>query len=298
MRDFPTCFGENGVQVADSSSSSSCTSKAAQNLVTCVYHCNSADGSFMISISWFRNLMGQGLSVAIDDSKNQCICKVDIKPWIFARRKGSKGLEVGSSEIGVFWDLSRARFACGPDPTEGFYLAVVLDHELLLLLGDMKKEAYKKIGISTAGGSCNAVFVAKKEHVFGKKLYTTRAQFHGGGRTHDIAIECDAVHAGDPCLSIRIDGKRLVQIRRLKWKFRGNDTVFIDGLPVDVFWDVHSWLFGNAAGDNAAVFMFRADERSSGAFDPAAFESPWLSCPPRPFKEAGFTLILYAHKSE
>jgi hypothetical protein len=37
MRDFPSCFGENGVQVADSSSSSA--DKAVQNVVTYLYQC-------------------------------------------------------------------------------------------------------------------------------------------------------------------------------------------------------------------------------------------------------------------
>ena len=66
MRDFPSCFGENGVQVADSSSSN--TSKNAQNLVTCVYQCQIRGRSCLVTVTWSKNLMGQGLSVGIDDS--------------------------------------------------------------------------------------------------------------------------------------------------------------------------------------------------------------------------------------
>ena len=86
MRDFPSCFGENGVQVADSSSSSS-TTKAAQNVVTCVYQCKLHGRSCLITITWTKSLMGQGLSIGIDDLANQCLCKVDIKPWLFSKKK-------------------------------------------------------------------------------------------------------------------------------------------------------------------------------------------------------------------
>ncbi|KAJ4727457.1 Plant protein of unknown function (DUF868) [Melia azedarach] len=251
MRDFPSCFGENGVQVADSSSSS--TTKAAQNLVTCVYQCKLNGRSFLITITWTKNLMGQGLSVAIDDSTNQCLCKVEIKPWLFSKRKGSKNLEVDSSKIDIYWDLSGARFGSGPEPLEGYYLAVAYNQEMVLLLGDLKKEAYRKI--DTAPVNSNSIFIAKKEHIFGKKFYGAKAQFCDQGQMHDVTIECDTIDVKDPCLVIRIDSKTVMQIKRLKWKFRGNHTILVDGLPVEVFWDVHNWLFGNAMGN--AVFMFQ-----------------------------------------
>ena len=40
--------------------------------------------------------MGQGLSVGIDDLANQCLCKVDIKPWLFSKKNVSHNLEVDS----------------------------------------------------------------------------------------------------------------------------------------------------------------------------------------------------------
>ena len=33
------------------------------------------------------------------------LCKVDIKPWLFSKRKG-KNLEVDSSKFEIFWDLT------------------------------------------------------------------------------------------------------------------------------------------------------------------------------------------------
>ncbi|KAD6120130.1 hypothetical protein R6Q59_026146 [Mikania micrantha] len=258
MRDF-SCFGENGVQVADAASSSSApiitsSGKTGQNLVTCVYQCRLRNFSCLIvTLTWSKNLMGQGLSIQIDDSTNQCLCKVEIKPWVFSKRKGFKNLEVGSKLIDIYWDLSSARFGFSPEPVEGFCFAVVVNQDLILMLGDMEKELKNKMDASNF--TPNFVFVSKKEHVFGKKLYSTRAQFCGKGQIHDIVIECDLVGMNDPCLLIRVDGKTVMQVKHLRWKFRGNYTILVDGLPVEVYWDVYNWLFGKLTGE--ANFLFQ-----------------------------------------
>ncbi|KAL1313109.1 hypothetical protein AAHE18_16G088100 [Arachis hypogaea] len=250
VQDFPSCFGENGVQVADSSSSSS--SKNAQNLVSSSYQCQIRSQSCVVTVTWSKNLMGHCLSVGIDDSTNQCLCKVDIKPWVFSKRKGCKSLEAYSCKIDVYWDLSSAKFGSGPEPLEGFYVGVVADRQMVLLLGDLRKEAFKKTNVGPL--YYNAVLVAKKEHVFGKKLYGTKAVFCNNGQVHDLVIECDT-SISEPSLMIRIDSKTVMQVKHLRWKFRGNHTILVDGLAVEVLWDVYNWLFNPYLGD--AVFMFR-----------------------------------------
>ncbi|KAK9281224.1 hypothetical protein L1049_004119 [Liquidambar formosana] len=299
MRDFPSCFGENGVQVADFSSSS--TSRTAQNLVTCVYQCKLRGHLCLITVTWTKNLMGQGLSVGIDDSTNQCLCKVDIKPWLFSKRKGCKNLEVDSSGIDIYWDLSYAKFGTGPEPVEGFYLAVVFNQEVVLLLGDLKKEAYKKINSGPVPS--NAIFIAKREHIFGKKFYGAKAQFCDKGQMHDLAIECDTFGLNDPCLVIRIDSKTVMQVKHLRWKFRGNHTILVDGLPVEVFWDVHNWLFGNAMGN--AVFMFQTclSAEKLWATQSISDASELTYSYSQRFRDSqsqglAFSLILYAWKNE
>ncbi|KAE8681722.1 NAC domain-containing protein 68-like [Hibiscus syriacus] len=269
MRDFPSCFGENGVQVADSSSSTA--PKAAQNLVTYVYQCKLKGHSCLITVTWTKNLMGQGLGVSIDDSANQCLCKLEIKAWLFSKRK----------DRGIYM----------------IYLAIAFDQEIVLLLGDLKKEAYKKIDIRIPLDS-DAVLVAKKEHIFGKKFYGAKSQFWDKGLIHDVVIECDTGDLKDPCLVIRIDSKMVMQVKKLKWKFRGNQTILVDGLPVEVLWDVHNWLFGNAAGN--AVFMFRTCVGlDKSAFDPSVLT--W-SCSQKlrdhQLQGLSFSLMFYAWKHE
>ncbi|KAL4198448.1 hypothetical protein AMTRI_Chr03g140260 [Amborella trichopoda] len=301
MRDFPSCFGENGVQVADSSSSHS---RTAQNLVTCVYRSQLCGRSCVITVTWSKNLMGQGLSVGIDDSTNQCLCKVDLKPWLFSKRKGSKTLDAETNKIDIFWDLSSAKFGSGPEPIEGFYLAVVFDLQMVLLLGDLSKDAYRKTNARPP--SFNPVFVAKREHIFGKRVYFTKAQFCNNGQSHDVSIECDTVGVKEPSLSIRIDKKMVLQVKQLVWKFRGNHTILVDGLPVEVYWDVHNWLFSQTMG--SAVFMFKsclsAEKLWSGQHsnDTSSVSMPWSSCS-QSFRDSyleglGFSLILYAWKNE
>ncbi|KAF9604955.1 hypothetical protein IFM89_011648 [Coptis chinensis] len=298
MRDFPTCFGENAVQIADSSSSSN---KAAQNLVTCVYQTKLRGNSCLVNVTWNKSMMGQGLSVGIDNSANQCLCKVDIKPWLFSKRKGSKSLEVDASKVHIYWDLSSAKFGSGPEPLEGFYLAIVFDKEIGLLLGDLTKEAYKKSNVAPIPSDAN--YIAKREHIFGKRFYCTKAQFSENGKFHDIAIECDTGGLVDPCLMIRIDTKMMMQVKRLKWKFRGNQSIVIDGNSVEVFWDVHSWLFGTSLGN--AVFMFHTcftPEKlwsSNMSSDSAILSlSKSLTFRDSQLQGLGFSLILYAWKNE
>ncbi|KAK0598961.1 hypothetical protein LWI29_001104 [Acer saccharum] len=301
MRDFPSCFGENGVQVADSSSSSS--AKNAQNLVNCVYQGRIRGRSCLITVTWSKNLMGQGLSVGIDDAANQCLCKVDIKPWLFSKRKGSKSLEAYSCKIDIYWDLSSAKFGSGPEPLEGFYVGVVVDKQMVLLLGDMRKEAFKKTNATPVAS--NAVFVAKREHICGKKVFSTKAQFCDNGQIHNLSIECDTNgNVSDPYLIVRVDGKNVMQVKRLRWKFRGNHTILVDGFAVEVFWDVHSWLFGTSLGN--AVFMFKtclSAEKlwTSGPISdpntlPWSFSQRFLDS--KSHNSLGFSLTLHAWKNE
>ncbi|XP_010463974.1 PREDICTED: uncharacterized protein LOC104744596 [Camelina sativa] len=293
MRDFPSCSGENGVQIADSSSSStSSAGRNAQNLVICIYRCRIRGRTCLITISWTKNLMGQCLTVGVDDSCNRSLCKVEIKPWLFTKRKGSKNLEAYSCNIDVFWDLSSAKFGSSPEPLGGFYVGVVVDKEMALLLGDMRKEAFKKTNAApSSSSSLGAVFIAKKEHVFGKRTFATKAQFSDDGKTHDLVIECDT-SLSDPCLIVRVDGKILMQVNRLHWKFRGNDTIIVNRISVEVLWDVHSWFFGLPSVAGNAVFMFRTTQPVEKSW---SFTQVPVSSKSQSF---GFSLILYAWKNE
>lgn len=296
MRDLPFCFGEYGVQVADSCSSGS---RITQNVVTCLYRINLAGVSRLVTVSWCRTLVGQGLSINIEDIPCPCSCKVDMKPWLFWKKKGSKTFEVGANKVEVFWDLSGAKYGSGPEPLQGFFLAAVFEQEIVLLLGDMGTEAYKRT--SAKSPSPETTMISRREHIFGKRFYSTRAQFGDNGRTHDILIECHTA-GREPRLCVRVDKQLVVQVKRLMWKFRGNQTIIVDGFPVELFWDVHNWLFNPS--DAHAVFMFQtclSSDKSWSSLASSASMFQWNPSSSSGDEDAlgsGFSLLLYAWKSE
>eukprot|EP01018_Ginkgo_biloba_P007177 Gb_16460 [translate_table: standard] len=326
---FPSCFGEYGAQVTDKSSSGRMT----QNLITCLYQTKLAGICRFVTITWCKNLMGQGLSVHVNDPGCHYMCKVDMKPWFFWKKQGSKSFDVKGKKMEVFWDLTNAKYVCGPEPQECFYVALMCNQEIVLLLGDMKEEAYKKT--HARHPFHEPTLLSRREHVFGKRYYTTKAQFGESGRTHDIVIEC---HTGgttkEPRLYVRVDKQVVLQVKHLIWKFRGNQTIQVDGIPIQVFWDVHNWLFNPSIGH--AVFMFQTclpnDKQSSNdvSCPPSVLQWPssafnlkgpektffktsssssssstssssvmqWASMETEIGSPSGFSLLLYAWKSE
>lgn len=84
--------------------------------------------------------------------------------------------------------------------------------------------------------------------MFGSRSYKWRAQFLGS--KHDIEIECD-----EGVLKVKVDGQTSLVVKRLTWKFRGNERILIDGIEVELFWDVLSWVNGNSNGHGVFVFQ-------------------------------------------
>ncbi|CAN1837949.1 hypothetical protein LINPERHAP1_LOCUS35271, partial [Linum perenne] len=144
----------------------------------------------------------------------------------------------------IFWDLSRAKFSSGPEPQSGFYIAVVVNREIVLLVGDLTKEAFRKTKSIRPRERIQSM-VLRREQVFGNKVYTTKARF-GGGNRH-ISIDCSV--RGDARLSFSVDNKKVLQIKRFKWKFRGNERIEVDGVPIQILWDVYNWGVAIATGE-------------------------------------------------
>lgn len=275
--------------------------KGTQNAVTCLYRANVAGASRVITVTWCKTVGGQGLSVNVDDTSSECACKVDTKPWLFWKKKGSKIVDVGEHKVEVLWDLSSAKYGSSPEPSEGFYLAVVSGRKMRLLLGDMPQEAYKRASDhSPCEISSSSSLISRREHIFGKTFYSTKAQFGESGPSHDISIEYwQTAGKEEAGLCVRLDKQLVVQVKRLMWKFRGNQTIMVDGFPVELLWDVHNWLFNPSDHHNhAAVFMFQSagllDLPSSSSSSSSSLYSYYqLSTH---YKCHGFSLLLYAWK--
>ncbi|KAG1364296.1 hypothetical protein COCNU_11G011230 [Cocos nucifera] len=217
-----------------------------------------------VTVVWSKNLINHSLSVSVEKSNGDgsFTCKVDLKPWPFWSKKGFKSFEIDGKRVDIYWDLRSAKFSNGPEPSGGYYVALACDEEVVLLLGDCKKEAYKRTKCRPALES--AALVSKRENVFGKKCFTTRARFDERKKEHDIIVENSISGAKDPEMWISIDGVVLIHVDNLQWKFRGNETVMVEKVPVQVFWDVHDWLFG-APGTGHALFIFKPGVPGPGA---------------------------------
>ncbi|KAH6789814.1 DUF868 family protein [Perilla frutescens var. frutescens] len=274
MRDFAfaSCFNEYAVQVSDTSSCSSyaansCISPgmmipSVQNAVTCLYKTIlSNQKQTLITLTWSKNSLSQGLSIAFGDDQSTAV-KLATNSRIFRKLKGSKTVEYQGSIIEVFWDLSAARYESGPEPIDGYYVFVVVDSELGPIVGDMAPEASLR-KLKTGARMARSSLISRQEHFSGNTMYSTKAQFCEGGAAHDVLIQCGGEGEGlkYPVLSVCIDKKTVIRVKRLQWNFRGNQTIFLDGLLVDLMWDVHDWFYGPGpglgSGPGYAVFMFR-----------------------------------------
>nr|GMD40930.1 GPI-anchored protein like [Ipomoea batatas] len=275
----PSCFRPNGSSAAlagaNRSSKVAPPLPAAPTLATSLYHTELG----LFALTWSRSILGRSfhLHFALDEDDEDAVSTASfaslsstpsfhlhIKPFIFWKRQGSKRLQIGGKikNAHIFWDLSRAKFGSGPEPRSGFYIAIVIDGEMVLLVGDSQKEAYSKTktkfpGAGTGSGAGQSM-VLRREHVYGGKLYVTRATV--GGRDRNISIDC-RLAGDDPRLYFYVDNKRVLQVKHLKWKFRGNERIEIDGIPIHVSWDVHNWLFEDDE-DGYALFMFKFEKQS------------------------------------
>lgn len=264
MRDFVSCFSEYAVSVADTSCSSYGTSAciapslvpSVLNAVTNIYKVTlSNHKQLMITVAWCKTQMSQGLSINFSDTMLSPF-KLNFNSRLFRKTKGSKIIESENWKIEVFWDLCSARYQSGPEPVDGYYILVMVDSNLTLILGDLAAEAIDK-KIKTSSHSAKVSLMTRKEHYSGNTLYTTKAKFCETGNQHDILIKCSGEDEGlkYPSLSIHIDKKTVIRVKKLQWNFRGNQSLFIDGLLIDLMWDVHDWFFKPSSG--YAVFMFR-----------------------------------------
>lgn len=264
---LPACFSLGGKKTDDPT----VATKSGQSIVMSVYQTKVAGQCRLITVTWCKNLLVHGLSISIEGSddgdNNQYICKVELKPWNFWRKQGSKRFHVNGTPVDVFWDLKSAKFCKELEPISDYYVAVVCEEEVVLLLGDLKKEAYRKTG--SRPSLIDAILVSKTEHVFGKKKFSTRSKFSEKGKFHEISIECNSsssasnnsTESNDPEMAIKIDGHLAIHVKHLQWKFRGNELIHVNKIRVEVYWDVHDWLFN--PGLKHALFIFKPNSSQS-----------------------------------
>ncbi|XP_038711096.1 uncharacterized protein LOC120005497 isoform X3 [Tripterygium wilfordii] len=301
MRDIGSCLSENAINVINVSHSScssypnnACISSSSltpsvQNAVTCVYKVILSNQKlFMIKVTWCKNQTTQKLTINFNNETSSSF-KLNTNSRLFRKNKGTKMIESDtSSKIEVSWDLSNVKYGTGPEPVDGFYVLIMVDSEIGLILGDLGEAAMAK-KFKTSNPAAKVSLISRQEHCSGNSLYTTKAQFCDTGIQHDILIRCSGENEGlnYPVMSVCIDKKTVIRVKRLQWNFRGKQTIFVDGLLVDLMWDLHDWFFNPGSG-SYAVFMFRTRSGSDSSL--------WLEekLVQRDQERVEFSLLIYA----
>lgn len=284
-------------------SNNACISPAlvpsTRNAVTSLYRTTlSSQKQLLITVTWLRTQTGLALTISFGGSAPDdppASFKLNLSSRFLRKKKGSKPVESASASgprIEVFWDLSSARFNNGPEPADNFYVVAVIDSEIGLVLGEMSEEAaVKRFKVVAAGGKFS--LISRREHCSGNTVYSTRARFGASGPIHDIVVHFAGENEGfkHPALLVYVDRKVAMRVKRLMWNFRGSQTMFVDGLLVDLMWDLHHWFFNPGSGH--AVFMFR----TRSGFDSRL----WLEETSSPLKDGAengveFSLLIYASK--
>lgn len=283
---------------------------AGPSLTTSVYETHLG----LAALSWSRTVFGLSLradlrfagagAAAVAEEENdddEETFRFHVRPWLFWKRRGSKRFHLKDNRrhrtVEFSWDLARARFLAGggPEPSSGYFVAVAVDGEMLLVAGDLVDEAYRKCKATRGNSPWNPILISRREHVVlgdsgGGRSYKTMARF--GGKEREISIDLGTKERErDVGMLLGVDGKRVLQVRRLRWKFRGSERVEVEGgARIQVSWDLHNWLFqpkdeppatastatAAAAELGHAMFVFRFEREAGeeGHFGKEGFGGP------------------------
>ncbi|XWS51693.1 hypothetical protein CRYUN_Cryun11dG0005400 [Craigia yunnanensis] len=241
------------------------TDNAAQCSVTSIYRANIADLYRKVTATWCKSLVNHSFTINVEnpsDDQNHCTCKIDLRAWQFWGKKGLKSLEVDGKRVDIYWDFRQAKFSSSPEPCSDYYVAIVSEEEVALVLGDMKIDAFKRT--KKRPSLIDPTLMCKKEHICGKKLFCSKAKLGEGKQENDIMIENSLSGPDDPEMWVSIDGTAVIRIMNLHWRFRGNEIFTVNKTPVQIFWDVHDWLY-NSSGSSHGLFIFTPGAPDSSA---------------------------------
>ncbi|KAI4317316.1 hypothetical protein L6164_025194 [Bauhinia variegata] len=277
--------------------------RPGKRVLMMAYQTKIADQIRLLTLTWCKNL----LLVSIEEKgEGHSQGKVELKPWYFWKKQGSRHLIVDGKTVEVAWDLRAAKFNGETEPISDYYVAFVYENEVVLVVGDLKKEAFRKTGCRPA--LIDPILVSRKEHVSGRRKFSTRAKFGEKGNFFELSIECkndngssNSFDGVDPELEIKIDGNLALNVKHLQWKFRGNQSIWVGEIELQVYWDVHDWFFNTNPRHGLFIFIpiFSSPQLSSLSSLPlsADIADSALGEKGRHGALSGYCLVIYAWKT-
>ncbi|CBI16794.3 unnamed protein product, partial [Vitis vinifera] len=204
---IPACFSSGERAVDDQAA----VTRSSQSVFMSVYRTKIAGQCRLITITWCKDLLLHGLSVSVQgpDGDSHYQSKVELKPWYFWRKQGSKHFTISIE----------CNNSLNKNSSSGEF-----DHEM----------------------------------------------------------------------EIRIDGRLANHVKHLQWKFRGNESVYVNKTRVEVYWDVHDWLF--SSGPRQGLFIFKPISSSTLLSTQIADSTAGEECSEG--RSSKFCSFLYAWKVE
>ncbi|KAF3454350.1 hypothetical protein FNV43_RR04797 [Rhamnella rubrinervis] len=256
---IPACFSHPNTL-------STSSHQVPQNLITCIYQTQLCNSPTYLTLTWSKTLFSHSLTLYASDAFS---ITISLYPSTFSffrsPRPGSKSIYLTHQHqyqrIKLYWDFTRAEFNPNnaAEPESCFYIAITCNAKLEFFLGDLFQDLVRRSGLVNVTPCHQLVqpptLLSRREHVFGRRNYTSRAQFLGS--KHEIGIEC-----GGGTLKVKVDGEISLIVKRLAWKFRGNEKIFVGGIEVEFFWDVFNWVNNNGGtnGSGHGTFVFQVGE--------------------------------------
>ena len=262
---IPACFSQPNTV---SSNNNTSHHQVPQNLITCIYQTHLCNSPTYLTLTWSKTLYSHSLTIYATDSFSITISLNPSTFSFFKTRPGSKSIYLTHhhyQRIKLYWDFTRAEFTRNSaEPDSGFYVAISCNTKLEFFLGDLHDELTRRSGLALTRQLSEPTLLSRREHVFGRRNYVSRAQFLG--TKHEIGIECSG-----GVLKVKVDGEIRLVVKRLAWKFRGNEKIYVGGIEVEFFWDVFNWVnnistsntTNNNSGTNGighGVFVFQVGD--------------------------------------
>ncbi|XP_050225692.1 uncharacterized protein LOC126675138 [Mercurialis annua] len=260
---IPSCFSHPNTL------SNTSHHQTPQSLITSLYLTHLCDSPTHLTLTWSKTLFTHSVTLFASDSLfSVTISLYPSSPFSFFRNKsvGSKSIYLTRhhyQKIKVYWDFTRAEFTHNSaEPNSCFHIAIICNARLEFFLGDLPTELTRQTSLIASRVVAEPTLLSRREHVFGRNTtYVSRVEFLGS--KHEIGIElCNNIGA----LIVKVDGKVSLTVKRLAWKFRGNERIFIGGMEVEFFWDVFNW-FNNSKGNGNSnnsnvhgVFIFQVGD--------------------------------------
>ncbi|KNA03668.1 hypothetical protein SOVF_206940 [Spinacia oleracea] len=261
------CFSNPGSPVSSRSKNVPTNTSSKESLITCIYQTRLIDSSIYLTLTWSRTPYSHSLTIHAPEFFTVTVSLQPSTFSIFRTRSGSKSIQLnqthaqqhdGNSKVKLYYDFTRAEFAQpnSAEPESRFYLALICNGRVEFFLGDLQDE-FTRRGRVTDHDSGESTLLSRREHVFGRRIYATRSELLGS--TRSIEIECSG-----GTLKVKFDGEVKVNVKRLAWKFRGNERMVIDGVGVEFYWDVLNWVNNNnnngMGTQKNGVFVFQVGE--------------------------------------